>query len=1037
MIFFSPKICIKSRTASAVSSLLLVLAVLLSGFDAVKADGPYWHINSFNAANLDTLTGNLAMWSGVPSGTPGYITAPGYGNFWDDHLYWRIAVPDTTQPTPVRLMFVYNHDTQPGLDYFHVEWQDAGTFVSLAQVSGSNKETSGEFVTPAVFDQLWTISPGHYSGPKGDQIVLRLRVTSDSTWSDQDGYFDSFGAVQVDNILIELDGSPVSYADFETTGSDGGWKPHDQQAVAEYVQDQILGGSYGDFTLWMTDGPVDSTHVVRDVDPQVPDEQIPYPLAWVVMIDSIPEANWAHPCSWVVVKADLTTHMGPVGKEWTPSVFANMGAGPRVDFYCAEVTPNDCPSLEDPPSEGGVFLLHDPCLYAVLISGGENSRKNRLDYKLNLSSVYKTLRELGFPKANIFVYYATGSPLDLDDEEGDNDHATGSDVTDSANKAAIREKISSLCSELDGLRDVLFIYTSNHGSVLGLVLWDFNDNGELEDDEIYRPNELRLDTPFCRVCRLFITMDQCRSGTFINILNDGLHTNAALYTAATDREDTWGRRYMSTWEVLDHGAITMNAIHEHMVDNAGWFQTTPLMAEGVEGNGDVVLNSCCGDEICHVPLYTPFCLGEDTVTVEVDICNNLPDDHTYDLSFEGELLSPVTLCGIEGPTSFTLLDPTPVLVPSGDCATVRVKIARPEGMTEEFDISCYVVTAINMETTNTARCHGALWDRRDICALFMLAGGAFSIMEGQSGDVYYLVPGDPYEVNLRLYNTGSTLTNLDYQFEVIRSDMSGYPNNIVRLNGMQPGIPVTGVVPMPSVGDSTTIPVTVQFDLLDERAFYELVFSADTDDDTELEPVTSVGLRSVSDPTSVELIANLEPYWDNGNVVITWVLYDINSILTFDVYRRINPDGSYMEVRNAEITQNENQFVLLDTSAEPGTSYTYRINIIENDRLLTYFETSISTPSLKFVLNQNYPNPFNPMTTISFTLPEKAHVKVSIFTVEGKLIAVLLDETLDEGSKEITWNGRDTKGNRMSSGIYFYQLKVGEMSLTKKLVLLN
>ncbi len=951
--FICNKLFIKSTIAAVFPRAFLVLAVMLGGADGARADGPYWHVSTFNAANLDTLTGNNAMWSGVPSGTPGYITAPGYGNGWDDRLYWRTVVSDASQPTQVRLRFLYNYDTEPGLDFFDVEYEDAGTLVTLAEVSGSNKETSGEFVTPAVFDQTWTIDPGHYSGPNGDQIVLRLRVTSDTYGSDEDGYYESSGAVQVDSILIELNDSTVSYADFETTGSDGGWTPYDRQAAAEYVRDQILGGTYGEFTLWMTDVPVDSTHVVRDVDPQVPDEQVPYPLAWVVMIDSIPEANWEHPCSWVVVKADLTEHAGPVGKEWHPTVWANMGVGPKVPFGCVDVTPTLCECEVEPPVDVGVPIFEHSCLHAVLISGGWNDDDNEPRYTTNLTSMYRKLREIGFEKANIFVYYAEGSPLDLDNLDGDDDHTTGSDVTGSTDKAAIRAKISTLCDELNGLRDVLFIYGSNHGSVLGLILWDFNGDELQDPEEYYARDELGEDTRFCRVCRLFITMDQCKSGVFISIANDGFHDNSAVYTSAASNQDSQSRDYMDNWEDLDLTVTTMNAIHEYVAEALSHepLPSTPQMAEGSEGNGDVLLNSCCGDETCHVPLYTPLCLGQDDVTIDVDICNFLPDDHTYELSFQEELSLPAMWCTILGPTSFTVLDPTPVLVPAGDYATVRVRIDRPEEMIEEFDIGCYTVIVTNVETTNSFRCHGSLWDRRDICAHLIYVEAAFLMSVGEPSDVLYIVPGEPYEVNCRLYNTGSTLADLDYRFEAMRSDMSGYPNEIVRLNGLSPGIPVTGVVPMPSVGDSVDIPVTIQFDLLDEHAFYELVFSADTDGGGLL-PVTSLGLRSIPSPVAVEPVTR--------------------------------PD-----------------------------------------------------PSRQLVLNQNYPNPFNPTTTISFTLPGRNHVIVSIFNVEGKLVDVLVDETLDGGPREITWDGRDRKGTRVSSGIYFYQLRAGRKTLTKKLVLLN
>jgi hypothetical protein len=1046
MLSFVFRILTKPKVAT--NWLPIILAAAFCCADEAKAGGPYWHVNTFNAVNLDPSPGNQAMWSGVQSGTPGYMTAPGYGNNCDDRLYWRTTILDTFEPTQVHLRFDYNYDTQPSSDFFHVEYEDAGTFVTLAQVSGSNKETSGEFVTPAVFDQTWIISPGHYGGPNGDQVVLRLRVTSDSDGSDQDGNFDSSGAVQVDNILIELNDSLFSSANFETGGSDGGWTPFDHQAVAEYVRGQILGGSYESFNIWMTDVPVDSTHVVRDVDPQVPDLPIPYSLAWVVMIDSIPEANWSHPCSWAVIDADLTTHSGPLSKTWPPSVWADMGVGAKVRVSCADVTPEACPGLEVPPDVGGEPIDVNPCLYAVLISGGFDEDLNHPFFRFNLGSVYKKIRELGFAKDNIFVYYYDGSHLDLDNIDGDDDHETGSDVTDAARKGIIRDKISSLCDELDGLRDVLFIYTTNHGDeALGwLVLMDvgggedgLDPDGRLRPwEDLYEPEEFGVDTRHCRVCRLIVTMDQCYSGSFISVANDGFHDNSVIYTATAEDEPSYGRSYMTYWEQADLSRTTMNHVHEDIIESFRDLvaRSSPQMAEGTPGNGDVVLNSCCGTEISHVPIYTPLCLGEDSVVVDVDICNNSPNDYTYDLSFQGEVSLPAMWCTVEGPSGFTLLDATPVFVPSWDCATVRVKIGRPDEMTEAFDISCYTVIVTNVETTNSFRCHGSLWDRRDICALFVHVGGAHHMTTAQAGGVYYMEPGQPYGLGLRMSNTGSNLSDLAYQFEVIRSDMSDFPNQIVGLNGLPPGTPVTGTVQMPPEGYSTEIPVTVQFDEPDPTSFYELLFLADTNNDSVPEPLTSVGLRSVGGTVSA-VLKSFQSCWDDDHVVVVWTLSDINDNVTFEVFRKDVPNGSYVEIRDAEITQKGDHFVFVDKSAELGNSYTYRINIIENGGVLTSFETSPSTPSLKFALYQNYPNPFNPVTTISFALSERTRVNLSIFDLEGKLVDVLADITLDKGLREVPWDGKDLRGNPVSSGIYFCRLKAGNRVLTRKMVLIK
>jgi hypothetical protein len=88
-----------------------------------------------------------------------------------------------------------------------------------------------------------------------------------------------------------------------------------------------------------------------------------------------------------------------------------------------------------------------------------------------------------------------------------------------------------------------------------------------------------------------------------------------------------------------------------------------------------------------------------------------------------------------------------------------------------------------------------------------------------------------------------------------------------------------------------------------------------------------------------------------------------------------------------------------------------------------------------FKLFQNYPNPFNPNTRISFELPSSVKtVSLTIFNILGKEVKRW---DLDAKSKSVVWNGTDSKGNLVGSGIYFYQLQAGEFQATKKMVLLK
>jgi matrixin len=92
----------------------------------------------------------------------------------------------------------------------------------------------------------------------------------------------------------------------------------------------------------------------------------------------------------------------------------------------------------------------------------------------------------------------------------------------------------------------------------------------------------------------------------------------------------------------------------------------------------------------------------------------------------------------------------------------------------------------------------------------------------------------------------------------------------------------------------------------------------------------------------------------------------------------------------------------------------------------------------KFALNQNYPNPFNPTTTIVFDVASKTRIKIFLYNSLGQRIAELFDKEMNAGTYKMNWNALDSKGGRLSSGVYYYQMITSSgYSNTKKLLLLK
>ena len=99
-------------------------------------------------------------------------------------------------------------------------------------------------------------------------------------------------------------------------------------------------------------------------------------------------------------------------------------------------------------------------------------------------------------------------------------------------------------------------------------------------------------------------------------------------------------------------------------------------------------------------------------------------------------------------------------------------------------------------------------------------------------------------------------------------------------------------------------------------------------------------------------------------------------------------------------------------------------------------EDNTEIPEENF-LYQNYPNPFNGESIISFNLNISGSVKLSIYDILGRQIKALIDNNLSLGKYSYSWDGTNSSGRKVSSGVYFYELKTSKFSLKRKMILLQ
>ena len=89
------------------------------------------------------------------------------------------------------------------------------------------------------------------------------------------------------------------------------------------------------------------------------------------------------------------------------------------------------------------------------------------------------------------------------------------------------------------------------------------------------------------------------------------------------------------------------------------------------------------------------------------------------------------------------------------------------------------------------------------------------------------------------------------------------------------------------------------------------------------------------------------------------------------------------------------------------------------------------------LLEQNTPNPFNPSTTIGFTVGSPGNVQLRILDIKGRVVRRILSRFFESGRYDAEWNGRDSQGERVASGVYFSVLEQSGEVLTRKMVVLE
>lgn len=181
---------------------------------------------------------------------------------------------------------------------------------------------------------------------------------------------------------------------------------------------------------------------------------------------------------------------------------------------------------------------------------------------------------------------------------------------------------------------------------------------------------------------------------------------------------------------------------------------------------------------------------------------------------------------------------------------------------------------------------------------------------------------------------------------------------------------------------------------------------------------------------------------DNSEIEISWLGSDYDDIEGINLYRSYDSLNDYSKINNSVLLINTNETKFIDDTFEFVKSCFYKYEIVYTDgqsrMSRSYYKVSNLLPE-KFSLKQNYPNPFNNGTRINFSLSENESglIDLSIYNLLGQKVKTIASGNYKSGNYNISWDGTNSNGHSVSSGIYHYRLRTIKGSLTEKMILLK
>lgn len=166
-----------------------------------------------------------------------------------------------------------------------------------------------------------------------------------------------------------------------------------------------------------------------------------------------------------------------------------------------------------------------------------------------------------------------------------------------------------------------------------------------------------------------------------------------------------------------------------------------------------------------------------------------------------------------------------------------------------------------------------------------------------------------------------------------------------------------------------------------------------------------------------------------GSITLRWDSSLINDLGNFVIVDNNTGNLFYFDMSSGDF---------LDVSTHPDLSDGLKIMV--TPFIPTAINDEISNKDdlyKEIILSQNYPNPFNGSTRIKYFIPLRSYVKLNLYNINGTLVRKLINEVLGEGKYSVIWDGQNDFGVHAGSGMYIYQILVGNVVEAKRLIYLK